>query len=212
MVSNVSATCSLFVWDNAGSLPAVASPKIKMTYNVNTQGAGKWIIVNLTSQPQYSTDFWVGIWIPANNRNTLFLTDTLLNNGSRMAWKHASYAWTLASSSVGDFRIQVVVGTEGIEETELLPIEISLKQNFPNPVAERTTIAYAIPQEMNVKLEIYDITGRNVKTLVNEVQSAGAKEVVWDKKNTDGKPLPSGLYFYTLNAGNRSLAKTLIVL
>ena len=75
------------------------------------------------------------------------------------------------------------------EVQDVIPLEFSLEQNFPNPFNPTTTIRYALPSSAHVKLTVHDILGREIATLVNEEQSAGWKEVRWDGSN-----FASGIY------------------
>ncbi len=72
-----------------------------------------------------------------------------------------------------------------------------LAQNYPNPFNPRTTISYQLPATSDVKLEIFDILGKKVATLVNGRQAAGAYTYTWNASN-----MASGIYFYRLQAGN----------
>ena len=88
-------------------------------------------------------------------------------------------------------------------EDELgMPTEFALKQNYPNPFNPSTQIQYALPSETRVVISIYDITGRKVRTLVNEVQSAGYRTVMWNATNEIGRPVSAGMYIYTIQAGD----------
>jgi hypothetical protein len=78
-----------------------------------------------------------------------------------------------------------------------IPDKYSLSQNYPNPFNPSTIINYQLPKSGEVKLTIYDAIGREVKILVNEKQNAGSYQVVFDGSN-----LPSGVYFYKLQAGD----------
>ncbi len=80
-----------------------------------------------------------------------------------------------------------------------LPEEYSLKA-YPNPFNPATTIHYALPELSNVKITIYDIMGHEVITLINGFENTGFKEIVWEGINTSGHPVPSGMYFYRLDA------------
>jgi Periplasmic protease len=82
-----------------------------------------------------------------------------------------------------------------------------LSQNFPNPFNPTTVISYQLPTNSFVNLEIYDLVGRKIRTLVNERQNAGVRSVTF---NASG--LSSGVYFYHLRAGSFSEAKKLILL
>jgi len=88
-----------------------------------------------------------------------------------------------------------------------LPTKYCLYDNYPNPFNSQTIIKYEIPDESQVKLIIYDITGRSIKTLVNNKQSAGYYSIQWN-----ANALPSGVYFYQIQAGSfRQVRKCLLV-
>jgi len=86
-------------------------------------------------------------------------------------------------------------------------VEFSLHQNFPNPFNPTTTIAYSIKMDGLVSLKVFDILGNEVANLVNEIKPAGNHEAVFVAKD-----IPSGIYFYTLSAGNYTSTKKLILL
>jgi hypothetical protein len=96
----------------------------------------------------------------------------------------------------------------GVNEGEgNLPVEFSLEQNYPNPFNPATTIKFSIPLSSKVTLKIYDILGREVSTLVNEVRNAGNHEV-----NFDASGLASGMYIYTVTAGDYTASKKMMLL
>lgn len=214
-------TCSLFVW-NVGedTLPDVANPRLVMSYKTKDGDGmtGVWQTINLTSALKCSTDFWVGIYITTDGTGyPISRIDSILNFRDRMAWEpqNLSVGWSLGcygDLGEGDFRLRAEVSDAGVDENGSTSGKLTLANNFPNPVKNKTTISYTIPQTAKVKLEIYDITGSIIKTLVNELQAAGNKEIVWDRTNDKRQPVASGIYFYTLSAGNSSFTKTLIVL
>jgi len=82
-----------------------------------------------------------------------------------------------------------------------LPKDFDVFQNFPNPFNATTTIRYALPVNSHVRLEIFNILGQKVKILVDEEQTAGNKQVIWDGRNERGDVVSSGVYFYRINAG-----------
>jgi hypothetical protein len=94
----------------------------------------------------------------------------------------------------------------GKSELELKPIPQSyhLAQNYPNPFNPVTVIQYDIPEDGHVELVIYDILGRQVKTLVNTSVKAGYKSIKWDGKNDYGITVTSGMYFFMIRAANFS--------
>lgn len=87
------------------------------------------------------------------------------------------------------------------------PSEYKLEQNYPNPFNPTTTIQYQIPNDGLVTLKIYDMLGKEVATLVNEVKTAGTFDVQW---NASG--LPSGVYFYKLTSNNFTDVKRMILM
>ena len=86
-------------------------------------------------------------------------------------------------------------------------IEFYLSDNYPNPFNPFTTVSYSIPKNGIVILKVYDILGKEVAVLTNEVKEAGNYSVKFDASN-----LPSGIYFYTLTSGNFIATKKLILL
>lgn len=87
------------------------------------------------------------------------------------------------------------------------PLVFSLGQNYPNPFNPSTKIRFAVPQSSAVKLSVYDISGKEVNTLVNEILGAGTYEATWNPHN-----LASGIYFYTLNAGGFTETKSMMLI
>jgi hypothetical protein len=92
--------------------------------------------------------------------------------------------------------IDKTTGEEG------LPQVFSLDQNYPNPFNPTTTIKYALKEDVKVSLKVYNTLGQEVRTLVNEDQTAGFKEIMWDGKSNTGSVVPTGLYIYRIQAGN----------
>jgi hypothetical protein len=85
---------------------------------------------------------------------------------------------------------------------ELLPKTFALHQNYPNPFNPITTLRYDLPETGLVNITIYDILGRQIKTLINQNQDAGFKSVIWDATNDYDKPVSAGVYLYQIRAGN----------
>jgi hypothetical protein len=84
---------------------------------------------------------------------------------------------------------------------ETRPEVYALNDNYPNPFNPETTIKYQLPEAGLVTLEVYNMLGQVVKTLVSENQTAGRKTVQWDATNDNGQSLSSGMYFYHVEAG-----------
>ncbi|MGB2696787.1 MAG: FlgD immunoglobulin-like domain containing protein [Candidatus Zixiibacteriota bacterium] len=93
-----------------------------------------------------------------------------------------------------------------------LPTEFSLSQNHPNPFNPHTIVEYALPQDAEVSLVIYNVLGQKVKILVNGHQTAGFQSVEWDGTNENGSVTSSGIYFYKLVAGEYTQTKKMVML
>ncbi|MFT5145203.1 MAG: hypothetical protein ACI84D_003845, partial [Thalassolituus oleivorans] len=97
------------------------------------------------------------------------------------------------------------VGVEE-EDPDELPKEYALFQNYPNPFNPTTTIGYSIPIAQRVRLDVYDVLGRRVRTLVDESLSAGRFQVRFDAGT-----LSSGVYFYRMTAGGFAEVRSLVL-
>jgi hypothetical protein len=86
----------------------------------------------------------------------------------------------------------------------------SLSQNYPNPFVNNTTIEFDIDKYRQVSLIIYDLSGKQVKTLVNRNCSAGSYNMTWDGSNDSGGQVTSGMYFYILRTDNQKISKKMI--
>jgi len=101
----------------------------------------------------------------------------------------------------------------GIPDDDVsLPRELTLSQNYPNPFNPNTRIRFALPVRSHVGLRIYDILGRAVVNLADDVYDAGYHEVIWDGRNSSGENAASGIYFYRLDAGGKSISRKMVIL
>ncbi|MFA6456900.1 MAG: DUF4350 domain-containing protein, partial [Bacteroidota bacterium] len=90
----------------------------------------------------------------------------------------------------------------------VIPVEYSLSQNYPNPFNPETTIKYSISNSSVVTIEIFNILGQKVRTLVNRYQGIGSYSITWDGKDNNGILVASGIYYYQIHANNfRSVKK-----
>ncbi len=86
------------------------------------------------------------------------------------------------------------------------PTIFKLYQNYPNPFNPKSTIKFDLPKEVNVTIKVYDLLGKEVKTLVNEFKKAGFHQVEFDASN-----YASGVYFYRIEAGSFVQAKKMVL-
>jgi len=114
-------------------------------------------------------------------------------------------------------------GTTGVDDrrNRTVPGDFTLEQNYPNPFGSQATsparnsetvIYYHLPSSQPVKLEVYNVLGELIATLIDEVKPAGEHGIRWNTRNAAGTLVPSGIYFYRLRLGAKSLATRKMVL
>jgi hypothetical protein len=167
-------------------------------------------------------------YIDAGNRITLASSDEILNTDFTWAEYSIGFAANTTPACIGkklgvlldnvsplgaswldmDFiRINANHAVVGISNTDINPNVFSLEQNYPNPFNPTTKIYYTLKDNGKVRLSVYDIVGREVAVLTNDMQTAGLHEVTFK-----GDGLSSGMYFYKLEAGNGAITKKMVLL
>ncbi|MCZ6775224.1 MAG: YCF48-related protein, partial [Ignavibacteria bacterium] len=99
------------------------------------------------------------------------------------------------------------ITSAGDNPASAIPAEYHLYQNYPNPFNPRTSIRFTLPERVQTTLNVYDVLGREVATLINGVRDPGSYDVIWDATSA-----ASGLYFYRLNAGSHVDIKKMVLL
>jgi hypothetical protein len=99
-----------------------------------------------------------------------------------------------------------------VEDDPTIPLRFALEQNYPNPFNPTTQIQFSITEQSDVLLEVFDILGRRVTTLVNENLNIGHHTVTWDATDQSGRSISSGLYIYRLQAGTKVETKRMMFL
>ena len=182
-----------------------------------------WVKVDLRSfNIDASSDFVVSLVIPNSTAPALMISSEP-DDGDPHSFTLSSTTglWTVFSdinNTENTFRylIRAYVRsgtTVSVEQTiELEPKSFSLQQNFPNPFNPSTTIRYDLPEKGYVRLDVVDMLGRVVATLVENEQRAGTYQAIWNGKSASGQPAPSGVYFYRLESGNYRSIKKMVML
>jgi hypothetical protein len=114
------------------------------------------------------------------------------------------YGWTIEKWAY-EGSLPVITSVEEIPGE--VPAEYGLSQNYPNPFNPATTIEFSVPEAGFVSLRIYDLLGKEMKTLVNDERAPGSYRVTFEASD-----LPSGTYFYTLRAGSHTQTKKMILM
>jgi hypothetical protein len=99
-----------------------------------------------------------------------------------------------------------------VDEPGQIPNKGVLHQNYPNPFNPRTVIHYDVPETAPVRLVIYDILGRNIRTLVNGVQEPGYKTITWNGADDGGRPVSAGMYIVTMASGSHRFVRKMVLL
>ena len=140
---------------------------------------------------------WTNAAENSNNENTLIIHSRRIAN---------LYLQEFKARYIEAGGTNVITGAEKISKSKL-PVSFKLRQNYPNPFNPSTSISFSVPKESLVTLKVYDILGRQVRTLVNKETFPGEYTV-----NFNAADLSSGIYFYSLNAGNIYIVKKMILL
>jgi hypothetical protein len=124
-----------------------------------------------------------------------------------------AYSLTLNAVKLRDAANRALVAdVEDTQSAPTVPSGLRLRGNAPNPFRHSTRIAYDVPQEREVSIRVYDVSGRLVRTLVDGVVEAGCRVAAWDGRSDRGEPVGSGVYFCTMDAGDYRGAHKIILL
>lgn len=118
---------------------------------------------------------------------------------------------SLVEAAVDDFAILASLGASDVSEGLDAGLRYALFPGQPNPTVGQSSIRFQIPAETRVQLRIFDVTGRQVKTLADGQFDAGTHTLDWDGRDASGRPVASGVYFYRMQAGGFEATRTLTV-
>jgi hypothetical protein len=132
---------------------------------------------------------------------------------------NSQYYWIVVAMDTDGFMVgsnenmpnTMVVGTLSIDGADI-PEVFALHQNYPNPFNPTTQIRYDLPEDALVAINIYDLMGRSIKSLVNSNQSAGYRSIQWNATNNLGEPVSAGMYIYMIQAGQFRQTKKMVLL
>jgi hypothetical protein len=200
-----------------GASPVVAIPANPIIgTNINSSAANlSWVIPAMSSSAlsydlELAKDPDMKSSVVINDLNQKNYKIDNLDLNSTYYWRVKSKTTDGVSSNysaVGSFTTGEVTAVE--QENEI-PMQFELKQNYPNPFNPTTKIFYSLPQNSQVTIKIYDMLGREVRTLINKVMNAGVHSVDWNADYENGNKVTSGIYMYRINAGNFVSTKKMI--
>jgi len=184
---------------------------------LSTNGGTSWLQITLDGTTVYSMaasgnnvfagTYQSGIFLSQNTGVDWYEINQGLPVGITVKAIQVKDGFVFAGTEQGVWRrlMSEITGVDNIS-SEVLS-KYSLHQNYPNPFNPVTSIQYAIGSRQFVQLKVYDVLGNEIATMVNEEKSAGTYELNWDASN-----LPSGIYFYKLQAGEYAETKKMILL
>ena len=133
--------------------------------------------------------------------------------GGAVDTSHNEVAAPIAATGVyAAFTSNIPVDVKDDERGESLPENFELQQNYPNPFNPSTTIRYSIPTRTHVTIEIFNLLGQHVRTVVDGMMSAGRHQAIWDGRSADGQLVSSGLYLYRMSTEQVVLNRKMLLL
>lgn len=164
-----------------------------MTYIVHTPD-GNVHRIDALDEDAYERLEALGVEVDYGHGNVIIQDDC----GGKFG--HRNDSETTVSNSIGEDEDSEI-------SQKVVPEGYDLGQNYPNPFNPETEISYSIPESEHVIIEVYNMAGQKVTTLVDDYQSAGSYSVNWNSTDKHGNPVASGMYMYVLKAGDVSMSK-----
>ena len=149
---------------------------------------------------------------PVGGFNELFKMNLEVLNGFSDATSINLINLRLNESSIIDLASSSELSHSVLSAEDEIPYQFTLHNNYPNPFNPETNIQFDIPQELPVKLAIYDLSGKEVNILVQDTFAPGKYKVMWNGKDQYGQPVSAGMYICQIEAGNFRNTKKLILL
>jgi hypothetical protein len=112
----------------------------------------------------------------------------------------------------GDYSDVLTITVLDVDDNLGLPNDFAIHQNYPNPFNPTTRINYDLPEDALVSINVFDLMGRSIKTLVSENISAGFNSTLWDATNDYGETVSAGMYIFTIQAGDFKQTKKMLLL
>ena len=196
-------------------VPLIGSPNFGQPIN-NNSAVLSWVIPTISASPltydvEYSKNKDMSNSSVIKDLNRPAAQVTGLQNGVTYYWRALSKTNSGAISNyseIGSFKTNNVTAVE----QEIIPTEFALEQNYPNPFNPTTLISYALPQNAFVTLKVYDMLGREIKTLVSKEVAAGNYSVVWNGDDNFGNKVATGAYVYRITAGEFVSVKKMLLI
>jgi hypothetical protein len=169
---------------------------------ISSDGGANWIPLEVLTQVE---NFW---------KKSRFLVSQLFSQFNQVRLRFIAVdlgGGSLVEGGVDDLTIYSVPPV-GVDERPEIPHRFAVLQNYPNPFNGRTELSFELAEEADVALSIFDISGRRISSAAYPGMAAGAHTILWDSKSAEGIELPSGIYLYKIQAGNKSECRKMVLL
>ena len=160
--------------------------------------------VQVLLEKKDSTDAWVNVSL----REYMYYDNGLLTDTVRSKWRDENWQ----PRRRYEYNYSTDRGVLSAGAPVALPKKIVLSQAYPNPFNPVTTISYRLLKADYITIDIYDMIGNKVRTLVSQAQNAGTKSYQWNATNDLGQSVSAGMYIYTIQAGEFRQTKKMVLL
>ncbi len=176
---------------------------ISLTWNPTTEEGFQYYLLERSIDEEFTEENTVSNYLTVN-----YYEDNDMEYDTEYFYRVSYY-----TSNWSEFSEVISVTLQWMDvDGNQLPSEYAIHQNYPNPFNPVTNLRYDLPEDAMVNLTIYDMMGRVIRDLVNGQRSAGYKNVQWNATNNSGQLVSTGLYIYTIEAGNFSQTRKMILL
>ena len=177
-----------------------------------------------TSEDEVYSSIAIGFITPTRGWMGSYVNDrpTLMTEDGGVTWSEAGFGQNVnrirflhpwLGYATGRTVYKYVDSTAmDINEQIVVPNQLTLSQNYPNPFNPQTVIPYELLKIGFVKIDIVDITGRTIRSLLNGIQSSGSHEVIWNGKDNTGKHVASGTYFCRMITDASVISRKILLL
>jgi len=141
-----------------------------------------------------------------------YTNEQALVHGTTYYWKvlPSNANGDAADAEVWSFTTEPQVAIDS--NSNLIPLDYVIEQNFPNPFNPETSITFGLPKESKVRIDIYNVLGQLTATLINETQSAGYHTIKWNGRDQFDNPMKSGIYLYRISTDGYTQTRRMILM
>lgn len=187
-----------------------ASDGLQVIYNGNYLSSYQAIKISYNA-PWVQLDKWQGV-VSENNPETITLSVPQYQVPSGQYHANIRVHTNDPENALIEIPLTAEITSVSNDDNPVAPLLSQLQQNYPNPFNPQTTISFYVEKQSPVLIEIYDIKGRKVKTLTENIYGQGRHSIVWKGKNDQGENVASGVYLYRMKNGSFSKSRKMILL